>query len=622
MDIVSVFINLKLRVKLLFAFGSILILTVLLFLKFFQTLNKVDSYQRVSEKVDAVNIHLLEMDAAAQYFIFEGYKRPDFHEHDKSQFVEVYAQNLLLVREELQFIESANLLNTVSTTEVILQSLDSLDTKFNLLITLLKKRGFKDFGLEGLLRKAIHSVENSSFPYDKADMLTLRRHEKDFFLRKDIKYQNEFDAKFDRFVSYIQTTPSNAERDAILADLRDYQMLFSYVVDIDRRIGLKETDGFKGQINADLIKLKGSIQSLRLHIKDISSFFKQSAITTLIMLFVAQLTLGVILTIVYSDVITKAIKELRNAMKSLSDGIFPTKLIVKSNEEIGETKLAFNQLLDRMKAAQNFSEELGNGKLKAAYDLNFKDDILARSLIKMQIQLVDASEKQEIINWNNLGLAKLNEILKTENSEIHVLGDKIINLLVKYLNANQGAIYVIHQSESEHYAERIATYAYNKKKFIDQRIEVGQGLIGQCMLEKSTIVLTDIPSEFIKITSGLGEAVPSFIIILPLIIQNRIEGIVELASFQKLKSHQIGFLERIAENIASILANKKINSETAHLLDDARHRAQQLASQEEEIRQNAEEMQAIQEQLEREKMSMEGEITLLKSMLQNQLSNA
>ncbi len=622
MEIARMFINLKLRVKLLFAFGSILLLSALLFFKFFQTLDKLNAYHSVSEKVDAVNIYLLEMDAAAQYFIFEGYKDSHFHEHHKSPFVDSYTKNLGFVKDELKLIGVTELIDTVSTTKLILQSLDSLDSKFNELIHLFEDRGFKDFGLEGQLRKAIHSVENVSFQYDKADMLMLRRHEKDFFLRKDIKYQKEFNTKFEHFISSVRSGTGGDEQASIIQNLLNYQSLFNNVVDIDTRIGLKETEGIKGAINEDLISLKGSIQSLRTYVKDRSSSFKQYAIGTLIILFVAQLSLGIILTIVYSDVITKAIKELRNAMKSLSDGIFPSKLVVKSKEEIGETKLAFNQLLDRMKAAQEFSEELGNGELKASYNSIFTDDILARSLLKMQTQLVSSSEKQDIINWTNMGMAQLNDILKMENAEIHVLGDKIVKLLVQYLNANQGAIYIVHQKASEHYAERIATYAYNKKKFVDQKIEAGQGLIGQCLLEKSTIVLTDIPTDFVKITSGLGEAVPSFVIIIPLVAQTKMQGVLELASFQKLHPYQIQFLEKIAENIASILSNKKINSETSRLLNEAQQRATQLASQEEEIRQNAEEMQAMQEQLEREKNLMEKEIVLLKSLLKQQLNEA
>lgn len=140
-------------------------------------------------------------------------------------------------------------------------------------------------------------------------------------------------------------------------------------------------------------------------------------------------------------------------------------------------------------------------------------------------------------------------------------------------------------------------------------------MIGQCLLEKSIIVLTQTPKDYIKITSGLGEAVPQYVIVLPLMIREDIMGIVEMASFEPLASYQVDFLRNISENIASILYNKNINIETARLLTQAQEQAQQLSSQEEEIRQNTEEMQAIMEQMEREKKSMEEEIVDLKSKL-------
>lgn len=615
MEISNLILNLKLRIKLLLAFGSILLLTALLFLIFFHTLNRIDSYQQVSEKVDGVNIHLLEMDAAAQYFIFDGFKNADFHKHNRSTLVETYALNLGLVQEELAAIGSVGLLDTLSSARIIASELNILDAKFNQLIDLFRKRGFKDFGLEGQLRSAIHEVENTTFNYNKADLLTLRRHEKDFFLRKDLKYQIEFNKKFDQFIASVQEEPVSDGREAIVKNLLNYQQQFNSVVDIDSQIGLMETDGLKGDINKHLSTLKGSIQDLRIHIKEKSRLFKQQSMAILITLFIVQLALGIVLTVVYSGVITKAIKELRKAMKDLSDGIFPPKLLVKSSEEIGQTKAAFNQLLDRMKAAQSFSEDLGKGNINASYNSLFTDDILARSLISMQRQLVTSHNEQVIINWNNVGAAQLNDLLKAENEEITALGDKIIKLLVNYLGANQGALYMVKQNELTHYAERVATFAYEKKKYVDQRIDAGQGLIGQCLLERSTIILTDIPVDYVKITSGLGEALPNYVIIIPLAIRSKLEGIIEIASFQKLKKYQVDFLEKIAENIASIVSNKNTNLETSRLLNEARERAEQLTSQEEEIRQNAEEMEAIQEQLEREKNSMEKEIQLLKSLL-------
>jgi hypothetical protein len=286
---------------------------------------------------------------------------------------------------------------------------------------------------------------------------------------------------------------------------------------------------------------------------------------------------------------------------------------VKSHEEIGKTKTAFNQLLDRMKAATQFASSLGDGHLETHYDNQYADDILARSLIKMRDQLSEAHALQAVENWTNTGLAKMNDVLKSESADVAAIADEILSLMVRYVKVNQGALYLLEGEGNDQYLERVATYAYAKRKFIEQRISIGQGLVGQCVLEKSTMILTQLPKDYIRITSGLGEALPGFVVILPLKIQERVMGVLELASFEELKKHEVAFLEKIAENIASLLSSRKTAAVTLQLLNDARLQTQKLAAQEEEIRQNAEEMQAIQEQMLREKLLLEKEVAILRT---------
>ncbi len=612
-------LNLKLRIKLLLAFGSILLLSMLMMLKAYDTVRTSDQYQMASEDIDGVSLDILEMDGALKYFISEGYKEASFQEARKSSHMNRYAHHLSEVRLKLAALKNNSVIMADSSTSAINKLLDHLNVQAQTLSGFLKERGFKDFGLEGDLRKAIHQVENSGFAYDKVDMLMLRRHEKDFFLRKDLKYRDEFNKKADVFALSIESSPPSLERDEILDYLKSYRSKFNLVVDIEEKIGLQK-DGLKGVINHDLEIIKAKTTRLRETIKAEEASFQKISWTLLTLLFFVQFAAGIVMAIIYADQITKPVKQLQHAIGDFAKGSLPSKLAVRSTDEIGKTKNAFNQLIDRIKAAQDFSDALGHGKLESTYHQSFRDDLLARSLTRMQQQLTLAQESQKVINWNNSGAAQLNEILKAENEAIEILGDRIIKMLVTYVSANQGALFLTHGEGNALYAERISTYAYHKKRFTDQRIEAGQGTIGQCLLEKSTIVLKAVPSDYIRITSGLGEAVPRFIIIVPLLVRDEIMGIIEIASFETLEDYQIDFLEKISNNIASILANKKSAEDTRKLLEEARERAEELASQEEEIRQNAEEMQAITEQLEREKEMMMKEISDLKFTLYN--SNA
>jgi HAMP domain-containing protein len=452
-------------------------------------------------------------------------------------------------------------------------------------------------------------VENSGFNIDKATMLTLRRHEKDFFLRKDLRYQEEFNNKISDFRSQLQDDPTLS---GLIPYLKNYQSEFANVVEIERQIGLKETDGIRGRVKHAFARIRPELEIFRDGIRKRNEAEILQSKITLGILFSVQLIAGLVMAIVYSNLLTKSIKEIRNGMIHLAQGIFPEKLSVRTTEELGQTKLAFNQFVDRLRKATSFAQQLGSGDLTVQYDSNYADDVLARSLIQAQSKLAEADARQYKINWTNQGIAAFNDILKNENENIGSLADKILKQLVQFLGMNQGALYILERTGTDIWLEREATYAYDKKKYHDHRVDVGQGLLGQCVLEGHYIYLKEIPRDYIKITSGLGEATPRNVIVVPLKVRSVVMGVIELASFQHLEQHHVEFIERIAENIATVLSNKKTNEETRRLLDESQQRANALTQQEEEMRQNSEELLATQEEMNRQRKSLEAEINRLR----------
>ena len=132
----------------------------------------------------------------------------------------------------------------------------------------------------------------------------------------------------------------------------------------------------------------------------------------------------------------------------------------------------------------------------------------------------------------------------------------------------------------------------------------GEGLVGQCFLEKDHIYLTDVPDDFVKIKSGLGDANPRSILITPMLVNDEIYGVFEIASFNKIEAYQIDFMMELGENIAMTLNNFKVNAKTKILLEETQEQSEQLRSQEEEMRQNMEELQATQEEQERQQKEL------------------
>jgi HAMP domain-containing protein len=611
MDLRKFILRLKIRVKLLFAFSTILLISILLISLSTNTISSILAFKAINEEVDEFLKISESLNLSTNQFIYEGYKSKSFLESQRDSSVMRFDENIIRAEKILKDLSNSDEEIKTSAT-VVSATLASLKNDFGQMVSLLKQRGFKDYGLEGSLRKAIHNVENSTFKIDKVTLLTLRRHEKDFFLRNDLKYQEAFNTKIAEFENSLL---QNKNAKDVLVSVNDYKRQFNEVVDIETKMGLKNDEGLRGRIRNHFISVRPKIAKIGSLTKERIKQEIANKKRLLFIVFFIQLALGIGLAIFYANLLTKAIKEIRGAMQSMANGMFPNKLIVRTTEEIGQTKEAFNQFMDRLKSASSFAEKLGSGELYANYDSKFNNDVLAMSLISMQKKLIEAEESHQKINWINVGVAQFNDILKSNDEDTIEFGNKFLRQLVVYLKANQGALYILVNENEEEYLKRIATYAYDKRRSAEDRIELGNGLVGQCALEKSTIYMKAVPSNYVKITSGLGEATPCNIMITPLKIREKVMGVVELATFELLKQHQIEFVEKMAETLASVLVNKHAATVTKQSLEESQHRANMLAQQEEEMKQNAEEMQALQEEMERRQQELQKEILFLKRNL-------
>jgi methyl-accepting chemotaxis protein len=317
----------------------------------------------------------------------------------------------------------------------------------------------------------------------------------------------------------------------------------------------------------------------------------------------------------------RTLSQITKVLNKLSRGDIheSNKLTIHTGDEIENMAESVKYLLDGLNQTSEFANQIGKGNLNADFKPLSEADTLGNSLLEMRNSLKTADEElgkrkieDEKNNWTTNGLAKFSEILRTNAQNIDDLTYNILRNLINYIEVNQGTIFVVDDSaEDDIIFEIKAAVAYDRRKFMKKKVAIGEELVGRCAYERKTIYMTDIPNNYIQITSGLGTANPSALLLVPLVLNDEIFGIIELASFKPLEEYKIAFVEKLAESIASTIATVKVNERTTNLLNQSKHQAEELAAQEEEMRQNLEELQATQEEAARRENETNGIIKAL-----------
>jgi PAS domain S-box-containing protein len=342
-----------------------------------------------------------------------------------------------------------------------------------------------------------------------------------------------------------------------------------------------------------------------------------------ISLLVGLFGLIILSTVIYivARNITNPIEKVTSVLNRVSKGHIDKnmKLEITSGDEIEEMATALNTSIEELNKKNEFAKSLGDGNLDYEFQLSHEEDELGKSLMEMRDNLKKAREEEkkrkeedERRQWVNEGLTKFADILRKDNDNLQKLSDNIIKNLVKYLGANQGGLFILNDEDEENVVYELqSAFAFDRKKYKQKTFKPGESLVGTCAIEKEKIYLTELPQDYIEITSGLGDANPDSLLIVPLKHEEEVLGVVEIASFRELEQHEIEFVEKVAENIASTLASVRVNLKTNQLLEKSQQQAEELSSQEEEMRQNMEELQATQEEAARKKAEMEGLVNAL-----------
>jgi PAS domain S-box-containing protein len=298
------------------------------------------------------------------------------------------------------------------------------------------------------------------------------------------------------------------------------------------------------------------------------------------------------------------IKYLKVNIRDLAHGNLPDEM-KESEDELNSIIRAINELTINLKGITRFADEVGKGDFSTDITVFDNHGHLGQSLAEMRNKLQNVAQQDKRRVWFNEGVAKFGDILRKNDDSIEDLSAHLISELSEYTNSIQGSLFIVNQDDHNNVKIVLkGSYAYHRQKFLEKELSPGQGLVGQCYLEKEYIYLSEIPENYVSIRSGLGEANPTHILISPMKLNEDVFGIIELASFHPYEDYHSEFIEKVGENIASTIQGLQVSLETKKLLEESQMKAEQLQAQEEEMRQNAEELEATQEEMERQSREM------------------
>ena len=303
--------------------------------------------------------------------------------------------------------------------------------------------------------------------------------------------------------------------------------------------------------------------------------------------------------------VVDGLKSIYTPIQALSQGKIPTNVAVPPNE-FGKTLACIRQLSQGLDEVKDFAHEVGKRNFEKNIDSFPADSELGEALYKMKASLKNVAKAEQERNWQNQGVVEMGNVIRKHTENMQVLCDELLINLVKYIDAQQGAIFLPTEERKKLVLQ--SAYAYGRKKFIQKEVRSDEGILGEVFQDAERIFMTDIPSDYTQVSAGLGNAKPNCVLVVPLVAQEVVLGVLEIASFQILTEVEIKLVERTTEILAASISSVANAEKMKNLLEKSKYSAQQMSAQEEELRQNTEELMATREELERQLIEVKAQV--------------
>ncbi|MDF1822077.1 MAG: HAMP domain-containing protein [Alcanivoracaceae bacterium] len=417
-------------------------------------------------------------------------------------------------------------------------------------------------GLYGDLRKQAHEVEAvvEGYPALMASLLMLRRHEKDFMLRRLDKYPARFMTGLSDFRGLLfMSTIDNATMARAQGALRDYADAFETLVQNEREIGLDRSSGLLGGMQARVKETEAAIEAMNRSVADrIDAYIGEADVLSSAIVLAMMTDISLLLLWLQRD-LGRSLARAGASAQGLAQGDWHSPIKARRSDEVGA---------------------------------------LLQTFESMRVALLEKTEALEADGRLKSDLAELATVIRGQTA-LTPLAESVIRFIVPKLGGHVGAIY----SSEESGLAFLAGYGIQADDFPDT-IAIGEGMTGQCAAEQRVIRVSPVPAGYLPVVSGTGSSSPGTVITAPLVWQERLYGVVELGGLGGISDYADVFLHAAGEAIAIAVNSCRVSEEMQGLLQDSLTKSDALEAEQrsarqanQELAQKAEQLQASEEEL-------------------------
>ncbi|MEW6371918.1 MAG: response regulator [Pseudomonadota bacterium] len=250
-------------------------------------------------------------------------------------------------------------------------------------------------------------------------------------------------------------------------------------------------------------------------------------------------------------------------------------------------QLAAN-LTNQMRAIGEVATAVTRGDLSRSIQVEARGEVsyLKDNINEMIRNLKETTQKNAQQDWLKTNLARFTRLLQGQR-DLQAVTKLILSELAPLVSAHHGVFYMMDSQEADARLRMIASYGYRSSRKLPTSFLPGEGLVGQCAVEKTRIWLTDVPRDYIVVSSGLGSAPPNNIVVLPILFEQQVKAVIEIASLDRFTETHLSFLDQLMESIGVVLNTIEANSRTESLLTQSQSLAQELQQTNQELAEKA-----------------------------------